>query len=131
MPYFISIRIFKRFFKVTLNFIIKSFQIKHFYLKKMAEYRWNLRGTLAKNGPAQLKFGPDRPGPARPDLSSLGFTTLILSSNTGKRVVIIFGKIDILYIDKIHIIYDTYDPNIVLFIPPVFKIFSIICYKAL
>ena len=53
----------------------------------MAEYRRNLRGILAKNGPAQLKFGHDRPGPvhlnlravtARPNLSSLRFTTLVL-----------------------------------------------------
>ena len=34
MPNFISIRIFKRFFKENLNFIINSFQIKPFYLKK-------------------------------------------------------------------------------------------------
>ena len=77
MPNFISSRIFERFFKENLNFIINSFQIKHCSFKKMAEYRRNLRGILAKNGPArpaeilglngpaQLKFGPDRPGPAQ------------------------------------------------------------------
>ena len=70
MPNFISIRIFKRFFKDNLNSIINSFQIKHFYLKKMAEYRRNLRGILAKNGPARPEEilslnGPARPGPAK------------------------------------------------------------------
>ena len=72
----------------------------------MAEYRRNLRGILAKNGPArpaeilglngpaQLKFGPDRPGPvhlnlraetARPNLSSLRFTTLLRAKNFGQK----------------------------------------------
>ena len=52
MPNFISIRILERFFKENFNFIIDSFQIKHCSFKKMAEYRRNLRGILAKNGPA-------------------------------------------------------------------------------
>ena len=33
--------------------------------KKMAEYRRNLRGILAKTGPARRNFGPERPGPAQ------------------------------------------------------------------
>ena len=67
MPNFISIRIFKRFLKENLNFIINSFQIKHGSFKKMAEYWRNLRGILARNGPARpspLKFA-GRNGPAR------------------------------------------------------------------
>ena len=54
MPNFISSRIFERFFKENLNFIINSFQIKHYSFKKMVEYRRNLREILAKNGPAQF-----------------------------------------------------------------------------
>ena len=63
----------------------------------MSEYWRNLRGILAKNGPARRNFQPERPGPdeirarparpsplkfasrngpARLDLSSLKFTTL-------------------------------------------------------
>ena len=64
MPNFIFIRIFERVFKENLNFIINSFQIKHCSFKKMAEYRRNLCGILAKNCPA------------RPNSSSLRFTTL-------------------------------------------------------
>ena len=44
---------FEWFFKENLNFIIYSFQIKHCSFEKMAEYRRNLRGILAKNGPAR------------------------------------------------------------------------------
>ena len=31
----------------------------------MAEYRQNLRGILAKNGPARRNSEPERPGPAK------------------------------------------------------------------
>ena len=78
MPNFISIRIFERFFKENLNFITKSFQIKHFYFKNggiSAKSSRNLGkkrpgpkkfwAWTARPGPAQLKFGPDRPGPAQ------------------------------------------------------------------
>ena len=95
---FISIRIFRGFYKENLNFIINSFQIKCCSFKKNGEYSRNLRGILAKNGPARpeeilspngpakIRARPARPGlvhlnlragTARPDLSSLKFTTLI------------------------------------------------------
>ena len=66
MPNFISILIFESFFKENLNFIINLFQIKHFSFKKMAEYRRNLRGILAKNGPARPAEILGLNGPARP-----------------------------------------------------------------
>ena len=60
---FISIRIFKRFFDENLNFINKSFKIKYCSFKKMADIGEIFAEYLQK--------------PARPDLSSLRFTTLI------------------------------------------------------
>ena len=97
---FISISIFKRFFNENLNFINNSFKIKYCSFKKMAdigkifaEYSQKTARPaeiLGLNGPTQLKFRPHRPGPvhsnfragtARPDLSSLGFTTLYLKYN--------------------------------------------------
>ena len=72
---FISIRIFKRFIKENLNFIINSFQIKYYSFKKMADISeifaeyWQ---KPARPGPAEI-----RARPARPDLSSLRFTTLV------------------------------------------------------
>ena len=71
------------------------------FFQKNGGYWQNIRGIFAKNGPARRNFGPERPGPARPswnsgptgparpsplkfarpDLSSLGFTTLLDSSN--------------------------------------------------
>ena len=87
MPNFISIRIFERFFKEHLNFIINSFQIKHCSFNEMVEYPRNHRGILAKNGPARLAEILGLNGPAeiplkfaaRPYLSSLRFTTLVVN----------------------------------------------------
>ena len=66
---FISIRIFRGFYKENLNFIINSFQIKYCSFKKMTNIReifaesWQ---KTARPGPARRNFGPERPGPARP-----------------------------------------------------------------
>ena len=77
---FISISIFKRFFNENLNCINNSFKINYCSFKKMAD-----NGKIfAEYSQKTARPGPARPSPlkfARPDLSSLGFTTLLDSSN--------------------------------------------------
>ena len=67
MPNFISIRIFERFFKENLNFIINSFQIKHCSFKKNGGISAKSSRNIGKKrpGPARRNFGPERPGPAQ------------------------------------------------------------------
>ena len=50
----------------------------------MAEYRRNLRGILAKNSPARPAEILGLNGPARPDLSTQRFTTLLVSPDGSK-----------------------------------------------
>ena len=62
---FISIRIFKRFIKENLNFIINSFQIKYYSFKKTADIGEIFAEYLQKTArPSPLKFA-GRNGPAR------------------------------------------------------------------
>ena len=63
---FISIRIFKRFFKENCNFIINTFQIKYCSFKKIANIgeifaeHWQ---KTARPGPAEIRVRPARPSP--------------------------------------------------------------------
>ena len=66
MPNFIFIRIFKRFFKENLSFIINSFQIKHCSFKKNVRILAKSSRNIGKKRPGPQKFASPLKFAARP-----------------------------------------------------------------